>query len=156
VELSVKKKFSEVPCYGLFALSASETKYTAVDGVERPSAFDQRLILNVGGGYLINANWEVGAKFRLVTGRPYTPYNEDGTKSVANYNSVRLDVNHSLDIRVDRRWFFEAWTLVAYLDVQNVYNRQPSRVPTYNARTGTIEEEDSIGILPSIGISGEF
>jgi hypothetical protein len=156
VELSVKKKFSEVPCYGLFALSASETKYTAVDGIERPSAFDQRLILNAGGGYLIDANWEVGAKFRLVTGRPYTPYNADGTKSVANYNGARLDVNHSLDIRVDRRWFFEAWTLVAYVDVQNVYNRQPSRVPTYNARTGMIEEEESIGILPSIGISGEF
>jgi hypothetical protein len=156
VELSVRKKLSEVPCYGLVSVSASETRYTALDGVERASSFDQRLIFNVGGGYLFNPNWEVGAKFRLVTGRPYTPWNPDGTKSVENFNGTRLDVNHSLDVRVDRRWFFDDWTLIAYIDVQNVYNRQASTIPTYDARTGTIEQEDSIGILPSIGISGEF
>ncbi len=156
IELSVRKKLSEIPCYGLFSLSASETKYTALDGVERPSSFDQRLIFNIGGGYLFNPNWEFSAKFRLVTGRPYTPWNADGSKTAANYNGVRLDPNHSLDVRVDRRWFFDAWTLIAYIDVQNVYNREESRVPTYNARTGQIEQEDSIGILPTIGISAEF
>ncbi len=156
VEISIRKNLSELPFHGYFSLSAGRTRYRALDGVERPSSFDQRLILNAGGGYVIGPLWEVGARFRLATGRPTTPFNADGTKSTERYNGARLGVDHSLDVRVDRRWFFDSWTMVAYIDIQNVYNRKPSRAPRFDARTGTLEEEDSIGILPSIGISAEF
>jgi hypothetical protein len=156
VELFLQKKLSEIPCYGVLSLSYNQSKFKALDGVSRPSSFDQRWILNLGGGYLFNEKWEISTKFRLATGRPYTPYNPDGSQSSTNYNGARLGVNHSLDVRADRRWMFSSWTLITYVDIQNIYNRKPIDVPRYNNRSKKIEQSNAIGILPSIGISAEF
>jgi len=62
-----------------------------------------------------------------------------------------------MDIRVDRRWNFAAWDLIAYLDIQNVYNNKYSGGVRWNAREQRVEtNENAIGLLPSIGISAEF
>lgn len=108
------------------------------------------------GGYLFNEEWELSGKFRFATGRPYTPLQPDGTRLPALYNTARVKENHSLDVRLDKRWFYEHWTLVTFIDIQNIYNRKPVDVPRYNARTGKIEQVSAIGILPSIGISAVF
>ncbi len=155
-EVFLQKKLSEIPCYGTVSLSYGKALFTALDGIERAGSYDQRWIINVGGGYIFNEQWEVSGRFRFATGRPYMPFNPDGTQDPARYNTARLDPNHSLDVRLDRRWNFSRWTLVAYLDIQNIYNRKPVNVPRYNARTGQPEESRAIGILPSIGISAEF
>lgn len=156
VEFLAQKKLSEIPCYGTLSVSYIKAEFTALDGVARPSSFDQRWIINVGGGYIFNAQWEFSTKFRYVTGRPYTPFESGGTQSGALYNSLRVAANHSLDVRVDRRWSFGSWSLDTYIDIQNIYNRKPIDVPVYNARTGKIEQTGSIGILPSIGVSAIF
>jgi hypothetical protein len=156
VELSAQKKLSEIPFYGTISISYNETEFTAFDGVTRPSSFDQKWILNIGGGYVLNEKWEFGAKFRFYTGRPFTPYTPNGIQLTSLYNSERIDANHSLDVRVDRRWSFGNWTLDTYIDIQNIYNRKPIDVPRYNTRTGLVEQNGSIGILPSIGVSAEF
>lgn len=44
-------------------------------------------------------------------------------------NSKRLDPYHQLDIRVDKKWFFNQWNLDVYLDIQNVYNFQTTLQP---------------------------
>jgi len=155
-ELFLQKKLSEIPCYGLISISYNESKFTAIDGISRPNSFDQRWIINLGGGYILDEAWEFSGKFRYATGRPYTPYNPDGTQNAALYNTARVGVNHSLDIRIDRRWNFSSWNLITYIDVQNVYNRKPLDVPRFDERTKTIKESDAIGLLPSIGISAEF
>jgi outer membrane receptor for ferrienterochelin and colicin len=156
VEFLAQKKLSEIPCYGTVSISYTESEFTALDGISRPSSFDQRWIINIGGGYIFNALWEFSAKFRYATGRPYTPYGAGGMQSGLSYNTYRIDANHSLDVRVDRRWSFDAWSLVTYVDIQNIYNRKPIDVPRYNQRTGQVEQTSSIGILPSIGVSAEF
>lgn len=157
LELFLQKKLSEVPCYGLVSISWNESRFTALDGVSRSSSFDQRWIINLGGGYILNDQWEFSGKFRVATGRPYTPYNANGTQNISAYNTVRIGANHSLDLRVDRRWNFERWNLITYIDVQNVYNRKSIDVPVYDERTKTVKQNESgIGLLPSIGISAEF
>ncbi len=156
VELFLQKRLSEIPCYGTIGVSYNETRFQALDGIRRPGSFDQRWIINLGGGYVLNNEWEVSAKFRFAAGRPYTPFNPDGTQDPARYNSLRVEANHSLDIRADKRWSFERWSLIMYLDIQNVYNRKPADVPRFNTRTGQVEQGDAIGMLPSIGISAEF
>ncbi len=157
VELFLQKKLSEMPVYGTLSVSYNEATFSGLDGISRPGSFDQRWIINIGGGYVMNSNWEFSAKFRFATGRPYTPYNSNGTQSPTLYNTDRIGVNHSLDIRADRRWSFENWSLVVFVDIQNVYNRKPIDVPRYNARLGRVEtESSSIGILPSIGVTAEF
>jgi hypothetical protein len=156
LEVQVQKKSSDIPLYGIFSLTYSQAYFTALDGVRRPGSYDQRFIMNISAGYIFSNQWEASMKFRLSTGNPYTPFNPDGSQKVSLYNSERLPVVHSLDVRVDRRWNFEDWSLVTFLDVQNVYNRKKRGIPRWDERKGAIESERSIGILPSIGITAEF
>lgn len=156
LELFIQKKLSQIPCYGTFSLSYNESKFAGLDGQMRPGSYDQRWIFNVGGGYIFNERWELSSKFRYASGRPYTPYNPDGTQSADLYNSIRLKANHSLDIRVERRFNRVGWGIISYIDIQNIYNRKAVDIPSYNERTGETENSSSIGILPSIGLSLEW
>jgi hypothetical protein len=157
VELLVQKRLSEIPLYGIFSLSYSRTDYTAINGVERPGSFDQRIILNLSGGWKIDENWEIGTKFRYGTGQPYTPFLPNGAADYTAFNGQRLPDFHSLDLRIDRRWNFNGWNLVTYIDVQNVYNRKNVQAYRWDPRNSRIESSGgAIGILPTIGVSAEF
>jgi len=156
VELSVQKKLSEIPYYGILSLTYGKSTFTSLDGIEKLGSYDQTWIFNLSGGYKFNEKWEVSLKFRYATGMPFTPFNPDGSQDIALFNSDRLKSSHSLDIRVDRRWFFDKWTLITYLDIQNIYNRKNSTSIRWDRRTQSVDAEASIGILPSIGVSLEF
>ena len=152
----MQKKSSDIPLYGIVSITYSESNFTAIDGIERPGSYDQRWIINLSGGYIFSSKWEASFKFRFATGTPFTPFNSNGTQSIANYNTGRFDPVHSLDIRVDRRWDFDGWNLIAYIDIQNIYNNKNSFTNRFNYREMTVDKESTIGLLPSIGISVEF
>lgn len=156
IELFIQKKLSERPWYGILSVSFNQSEFKGLDGISRPSSYDQRWILNIGGGYVLNKNWEFAFKSRFATGRPYTPYNEDYSKSSELYNTKRVKNNWILDLRADRFWYFDKFVLITYADIQNVLNRDIYDVPRYNAFDDELEDGGSIGILPSIGISIEF
>ena len=59
-------------------------------------------------------------------------------------------------MRVDRRWDFDGWTLITYVDIQNIYNNKNVSEVRWNFKVRKVEENEEIGILPSIGISFEF
>lgn len=155
-ELLVQKRLSRTPLYGTGALAVGWARYTPLDGVARPGSYERRITGTVGGGYRFGERWEVAAKFRFGTGLPYTPYAADGSRDPATLNAVRLPATHALDLRADRRWFFRAWTLVVYLDVQNVYNRKNVSGVRWDPRTAQTEFDTSLGIFPTLGVSAEF
>ncbi|MGZ5966064.1 MAG: TonB family protein [Polyangiales bacterium] len=112
-------------------------------------------------GYL----WELGARWRYVTGRPFTP-NVGGVvdfdagayapiPQIPLYNS-RIEPFHQLDIRLDKAWEFDSWTLSAYLDVQNVYYRKNPEGVTYNYNYTQRDVVSGLPILPIIGLRGEL
>jgi hypothetical protein len=153
----LQKKLSDTPLYGIMSLTLSNTEFTALDGVERSGSYEQPVIINVSMGYRFDERWEASAKFRFASGKPYTPYNPDGTQNTLQYNSLRMEPAHSLDIRVDRRWSFPKWSLIAYIDVQNIYNNKYVGGVRWDERSQTAEPNESgIGILPTIGLSAEF
>ena len=156
VEVSLQKKLSDSPYYGIASLTYSVADYKALDKVERRGTYDQTWIISLSGGYKFNNEWEGSLKFRYSTGKPYTPYNIDGTQDASYYNSLRFPGNHSLDIRLDKLWFFSDWTLITYIDIQNIYNRKNITGVRWDVRTQKPEFNESIGILPSIGISAVF
>ncbi len=105
------------------------------DGEYIPSAWDNKHILNLTVLKPLKKNWDIGAKWRFVGGAPFTPY--DVMKSsirpawdVRNipyldydrYNAERSGVFHQLDVRVDKQYFFDKWSLNLYIDIQNLYN----------------------------------
>jgi hypothetical protein len=156
VELLMQKRFSHDCCYGILSLAYSKTDFTALDGIERPGLFNQRVIMNLSYGYKPNPKWEFSGKFRFGTGTPYTPYGSQGKQDVQVYNSRRLPEFHSLDVRVDRHWNFDRWNLITYVDIQNIYDRENVQSYRWNEREQKVEGSSGIGILPSIGVSAEF
>ena len=165
LEFLMQKKFSVIPCYGLMSFTINKTELTAGNGVVYPGQYDQRFIFNLSGGYIFNEKWEISTKFRYFTGVPYSPVyrptqnsvNPGNIQNLPNeYLSARLPAGHHLDIRVDRYFTLGNNTIIAYLDIQNIYNYKIPVRPSYDFWNDNIETSNSIGILPSIGISLEF
>lgn len=147
------------------------------DAEEYLIAFDQTHILTVLGSYRLGAGWEVGARFRLVSGNLITPLicnPEDegcdpGIASVyhapsASYvrlpgaakNSERLPLFHQLDLRVDKTWTFESWKFGMYLDILNVYNHMADEGVQYSYDLANREYFGGLPIIPSLGMRGQF
>ena len=70
--------------------------------------------------------------------------------------SARLKPGHHLDIRVDRYFNFSNWTLIVYLDIQDIYNYKIPQRPSYNFWENRIITSSDIEILPSVGVSLEI
>ncbi len=160
-ELFIQKKLSDIPIYGLFSLSYSETKFKSLDDEWRYGAFDSRWVMNLATGWRINPLWEVSGKFRMATGVPSTPYITEGPNAgsldFSQYNEGgRLPFFHQLDVRVDKRWNWNNFTLITYIDIQNLYGQENVSGLNYNPITQEQEYSTTIGILPSVGISVDF
>jgi len=165
MEVLLQKRFSSVPCYGQLGVSVGKSGVRAANGRWSPSQFDQRFILSLSGGYVASPRWEFSGRLRVATGAPYTPVYDPARNPVRpgfiqnlpeEYLSERLDTTHQLDVRVDRRWNFQSWSMISFVDVQNIYNARPPSRPRWNFADGEVEDRGSIGILPSVGISAEF
>jgi len=164
-ELNIQKRYSDKPYYGQASLSWSRTLYTANDGNEYPGQFDQRYIFSIVGGYILNEKWEFSSKFRFFSGAPYTPVyipDENPIKQgvIQNlpeeYLSKRLDNSYVLDVRVDRNFMFDDYSLIIFVDIQNILNFKVPQKPQYDFGDNKIVDSSDIGILPSIGISFSF
>ena len=126
--------------------------------------FDQTHNITVVGQYRITPTWEVGLRWRYVTGNPQTPYSGGSFDSDADVyvgrpgeiNSDRLPAFHQLDLRIDKHWVFDWWRMTTYLDVQNVYNRQNPELYQYNFDYSQKDTVNGLPIIPSFGIRGEF
>jgi hypothetical protein len=157
LELFIQKKVSDSPLYGRISLNYSETTFKALDGVSRPSSYDQRWRFSVSGGYAFDENWEFNAAFHLATGRPYTPFTQlTFQRSRDDYNTARVGTNHGLDVRVSRRWVTGKIVINTFIDIQNLYNRKPEEPPQWNQDGRYVEVTPTLGIVPSIGVSVEF
>lgn len=106
-------------------------------GTYVPTTWDSKHLLTLYATYKLNKSWSAGAKWRFVGKLPYTPYDLKASANVesweanagpvldySKFNSERLPAFHQLDIRVDKVWYLNKFTLKLYVDVQNVYNYQ--------------------------------
>lgn len=156
IELFIQKALT-TNYFGTLSLSLFDAKYTALDSVERESDYNNKFVLTAVGGYSFGKEWLASSKIRLTGGRPYTPINPaDGTQLVTEYNSADLPFYSSVDIRVEKRFNFKGWTLVSYIDIQNIFNNKNVTEYQWNKFTRQIEANESIGILPTIGINAMF
>ena len=161
LEALLQKRLSSVPVYGLVSVSVVRAEFQGLEGRDRPGSFDTRLIGNAVAGWRPNPSWEFSGRFRIATGRPVTPYittgPDAGRLDFTRYNEGgRLPPFHALDVRVDRRWSFAGTQLEVYLDVQNVYGRRNVTAYRWDPRSQTVQGDETIGVLPSIGVNLEF
>ncbi|MEX1362244.1 MAG: TonB family protein [Nannocystaceae bacterium] len=125
---------------------------------------DQTHIVTLIGVYRLPHGWQVGGRFRLVTGNPFTPvvgavYDAADSSYVPVSgvpNSARVPVFHQLDLRVDKRFVWKRVSLTTYIDVQNVYNRQNAEFVNYAYDFSAFSNIPSLPIIPSVGVKLEF
>ncbi len=130
------------------------------------TTFDQTHILTAVGSYRLGNNWELGARFRYVTGRPVTPlthpadlYSSDTNRfapSSGEFRSTRLAPFHQLDFRVEKSFVYTSWTLTPYLDIQNVYNAKNVEGSFFDYRFREQVDVPGIPFLPVLGVKGSF
>ena len=126
--------------------------------------FDQTHILTLVGIYQLPRNWSIGSRFRLVSGNPTTPVTGAVfDASSGRYSPVfgakysdRLPPFAQLDLRVDKLWIFNRWTLNAYLDLQNVFNRANPEAMQYNYDFTKSRVRQGLPIYPILGLRGEI
>ena len=132
---------------------------------ERLQQFDQTHILTVLGSYKLGRGWEIGGRFRFVSGSLTTPQgygfvdeNAGAQLPLTSFPPYtrRLPPFHQLDIRVDKRWVYRHWTLSAYMDVLNVYNAGNVEGTSYNYNFTKSVNATGLPILPSFGVRAEF
>lgn len=146
-----------------YTLSKSERRASENEALH-PFEFDQTHILTVLGSYRLGRGWETGARFRYVTGNPYTPatsgvFDADAGAYSPVYGSqfsARSAAFHRLDVRVEKTWAFSQWKLAAYVDIQNVYNRRNPEGRLYNFNYTRSDVVAGLPILPVIGVRGEL
>lgn len=129
----------------------------------RPGPFDQTHNLIVVGSYKLR-RWELGARYRYVTGVPTTPI--QGSFFDVDFNgytplngvagSARQPAFSQLDVRLERTWTFDYWSFAAYLDVQNVLNAENPEGYTYDYRYQQRAAIRGLPILPILGLRGRF
>lgn len=185
VELLVQQKLL-ASIYGILSYTFVRGEFSDKNDELIASSWDNRHILNITAGKKFKNDWEVGMKFRYVGGAPYTPYDVDRSASIDVWdvvqqgvfdwdqlNELRSPASHGLDIRVDKKWFFNEWAINAYIDVQNIYNFQAVGQPYLdvdrddsgnpivdpnNPLSYQISEIENVSgtVLPSIGLMIDF
>ena len=185
LEILLQQKLSS-SIYGIVSYTWVRSEFKDKNGIYTPSSWDNKHILNLTAGKKFNNNWEFGMKFRLLGPAPYTPYNielsaqkviwdvaQSGQLDWNQLNNERNPTSHTMDIRLDKKWYFSRWSINAYLDIQNIYNFKAKTQPYLdverdaygipiedpnNSRAYKMKEieNDSGTILPSIGLMIEF
>ena len=176
LEALYQKKFAN-NWYAILAYTLFWSEYTAFDeDVYLPSTWDSRQLLTFTGGYKWGRNWELSARMRYLGQTPFAPV--DQAETLANYPAIVLDYSqlgnetldsfNQTDIRIDKKWNFDNWTLDIFLEVQNFFGQSIPDVPQFGlARTDTgaiiqpqslvqITDIDNASILPSIGVVIDF
>lgn len=160
----------------VFSYTFVRSEFEGTGGNYIPTAWDNRHLISVTATQGIGKSWDAGFRWRFVGGAPYTPYDLDkssyidawnvsgqGYLDYSNFNSGRLKGFSQLDIRIDKQFYFDRWSLMLYLDVQNVYNfkaEQPPILVLDPDQTGALPDRyklkfidgDAGTVLPTIGI----
>jgi TonB family protein len=156
--------------FGWLAYTLSRSVRRDSPGAEEyPFQYDQTHILTVLGNYQLGRGWNVGARFRLISGPLQTPvlpspslpavFAADAaayTPLQAEPFSERLPLVHQLDLRVEKIWQYETFRLTFYVDLWNAYNNAAREDISYNFDYSRRSYQQGLPIIPSLGLKGEF
>ncbi|NUQ24800.1 MAG: TonB-dependent receptor [Saprospiraceae bacterium] len=118
--------------YGILSYTLGWSEFEDKNGKYIPSSWDARHIVNVVFGKKFKRDWEVGINWRFQSGLPATPFsdasslvlnwdvNGGGIRNFNRLNTLRSDAGNAIDLRVDKRWYFNKWSLNLYLDIENI------------------------------------
>lgn len=162
IELMIQKKLA-ADFYGMISGSYFRSKYQDYTGTWRNRIYDNQFLFSVIGGYKPNDEWEFGVRWTYAGGVPFTPYDEVksaqfgvGIIDQNKINSERLPDYHTLNLRVDKKFYFANTSLDIYLNILNAYNRKNVAVQNWNRQTNSLDTMYQWSLMPILGIEYEF
>lgn len=148
--------------YAAYTLSRS----TRQDGDAEPRPFDhdQTHNLSLTANFELGHGFQVGARFRYVTGNPYSAvkaavYDASTDTYRPLYdgvNDARNPAFHQLDVRVEKLWQLGPVGLTAYLEVMNAYNAKNQERRRYSFDYRESASVVGMPFFPNVGIRGEL
>ncbi|SFQ31791.1 TonB-dependent receptor [Hymenobacter arizonensis] len=152
--------------FAIVSLTAFRSEFTGRDGIYKPSAWDSQFLGSALLGYQLGRGWEVGAKYRIGGGSPFTPYDEAASRAsyqavgtgVLDYsqlNTRRLGGFQQLDLRLDKKISLRRLSFDFYVDVQNALLTKPVSPPIYTfertADNAGYRSTDGLAVRPDGG-----
>ncbi len=170
IEFTLEKFFSK-GYYGLFTGSFFDSKYTASDGVERNSPFNNGYVVNLLGGKEFKVGrlrkniFFIDTRFTTSGGRYYTPVDLEASQQTGfevlqdefTYNSqydsyFRWDLKFGIKLNSKEK----KRSHQVYLDLQNVTANENVFARRYNRQTNNIDQVNQIGFFPDFGYRYQF
>jgi hypothetical protein len=160
LELTIEKQFTR-HYYGLLTTSVYDSKYTASDGREYNTAYNNGYIINALGGF----EYTIGKKgnnqffgdFKLTSagGFRYTPADiaasQAAGQEVVVPNSAfseQAPAYFRLDVKLGIRQNFKRWSHEFSFQIQNITNNENLYSRQYNPRTGGLTDRTQLGFFP--------
>ncbi|MEM9594391.1 MAG: TonB-dependent receptor [Acidobacteriota bacterium] len=148
----------------------TSTASDVVDGREIPRFFDQSHAVTLNLQYQPDDVWSLNGVWIYHTGWPSTDVGLGFDPEIGFFLGVgplyasNLPDYHRLDLRISRRIDTRRGRLMAFLDLQNAYDRKnirgfdfdPGEIVLDSDNRVFLEPNDSFGVLPSLGISWTF
>ena len=149
--------------------SVFESKYIAIDGVERNTRFNNNFVTNALAGkeFIVgkkkNSAIDLNIRATYAGGLRYTPI--DAARSMEKGYTVRDNSKAfaqrrpdymRIDCKVSYRRNKKNTTRVWELDVENVTNRLNTTGDWWNNQTQQVESWTQMGLLPTINYRIEF
>ncbi len=157
IEAFVQQKMTKNLFY-VVSYSYVVSKFSGIDGILKPSSWDNRSLFSATMGYKMKKDWELGLKYRFAGGNPFTPF--DMTASQQNYmllgqgipemallNQNRLSNYNQLDFRIDKKINFKKTSLGFYVDIQNLLMQKNETNPNFTFK----RSEDNSGFISTDG-----
>ncbi len=156
--------------YYMGTASLFRSLYTAQDGIERKSAFDNNYVANLIGGKEFkvgnparNKVFFMNTKVVLIGGRRYSPIDLEASIAAGHeiidelepYSTRGNDIfrtDFSIGLRRNRRHTTTEWKI----DVQNILNNQTVLGESYIDATRSISKRTQLGMLPTISYKISF
>lgn len=150
--------------FAYLAYTVSRSERRREGGDWRLFDTDQTHVLSLAASQGLGRGWNVGLRFRVVTGNPTTPitgatYDVRTGVYLPTYgatNSRRDPAFHQLDARVEKQWTVGPAKVAAYLDVQNVYIAQNQEGFRYSFDYAKREAVTGMQLFPNLGLRGEL
>ena len=156
--------------YYMSTVSLFRSLYTARDGVERKSAFDNNYVANLIGGkeFRVGNTTKhkvlfINAKLAVIGGKRYSPINLEesinaGTEIIDELHpfSRKGDDIFRTDFSIGLRRNRKRTTTELKLDIQNALNNQTVVGEYYSDETKSVHQSTQLGLLPTISYKISF
>ncbi|HEX2733302.1 MAG TPA: TonB-dependent receptor, partial [Polyangiaceae bacterium] len=162
IETGASLALGDLRARGAYTLSRSERQ----DRADPWRLFDQDQthVLSLAANYRLGAGWELGSRYRYITGNPTTPIDGavyDATRGVylphiGRLNTARDPAFSELDVRIEKQFAIGTGKLAAYLDVQNVTFRDNKQGYTYSYDYSVRQGASTTPFFPNLGLRGEL